>query len=370
MRSLESWSRLLTVTFVAVFTGVVLSGSSTFAQGVQGVPDLDQVCLKCHGNKDLKMDLGGGEQLPVYIDSQAFSGSVHGGKVGCTDCHADIKGYPHPSLPVESRREFALKSYKVCQNCHPETYSKAQDSVHAQALTNGNQSAPICTDCHGAHTVGSPDEPKARISKTCSKCHEAIYTSYASSVHGKALTEEGNTDVPTCVDCHGIHNIHDPRTASFRVESPDLCARCHSDATLMAKYNLSDRVYSTYTAEFHGATIQFYKLKFPTIWCYKAVCTDCHGVHNIKKTSDQASSVAPANLQNTCQKCHPDAGPKFAAAWIGHYEPTAQTGVVTFYVNWFYKIIIPLLVGGFALFIFADLLRKGLNRLKKGRASR
>ena len=33
-----------------------------------------------------------------------------------------------------------------------------------------------------------------------------IYYLYEESVHGEAL-ESGNRDVPTCTDCHGVHDI-------------------------------------------------------------------------------------------------------------------------------------------------------------------
>jgi hypothetical protein len=37
-----------------------------------------------------------------------------------------------------------------------------------------------------------------------------------------------------------------------------------------------------------------------------AVCTDCHGVHNILPASDPRSPVHPLNVANTCQQCHSD----------------------------------------------------------------
>ncbi|MBK7452544.1 MAG: hypothetical protein IPJ46_02160 [Anaerolineales bacterium] len=39
--------------------------------------------------------------------------------------------------------------------------------------------------------------------------------------------------MPTCIDCHGVHNIQDPTTAQFRNETPQLCAKCHANDTLM-----------------------------------------------------------------------------------------------------------------------------------------
>ena len=53
------------------------------------------------------------------------------------------------------------------------------------------------------------------------------------SIHGDALLTEGNPDVPTCIKCHGVHDINDPTTALARVRSPQLCADCHADEELM-----------------------------------------------------------------------------------------------------------------------------------------
>jgi predicted CXXCH cytochrome family protein len=60
------------------------------------------------------------------------------------------------------------------------------------------------------------------------------------------LIQEDNPDVPVCTDCHGVHNIQDPRTEQFRIEEPDLCAGCHANAELMSEYNLPANVYDLY----------------------------------------------------------------------------------------------------------------------------
>jgi len=37
-----------------------------------------------------------------------------------------------------------------------------------------------------------------------------------------------------------------------------------------------------------------------------ATCTDCHGVHGIKRVNDARSPVAPLNVTTTCGRCHGD----------------------------------------------------------------
>ncbi len=333
-------------------------------------------CLACHSNKQQVASLPDGRPLSLYVDSTVFNGSVHGqSKVACVDCHVNITGFPHPALDAKDAREYALITTELCRKCHPNNYSKAQDSIHAQVLTASNRYAPVCTDCHGAHDTVKPNVPRTVITQTCARCHQPIYDTYKESVHGKALVDEQNADVPTCVDCHGVHQIADPRTAAFRIESPELCARCHTSEPLMGKYNLSTKVYSTYTEDFHGTTVEFYKTKWLTIWCYKAVCTDCHGIHDIRVTNNPLSSVNSANLITTCRKCHPDAPPSFVSAWTGHLQPSLERVAPVYYVQLFYQIIIPITIAGMIVYILMDFARSMLDRraaaaARPGRAGR
>ncbi|MEW6231879.1 MAG: cytochrome c3 family protein [Chloroflexota bacterium] len=326
----------------------------------------DQACLACHNNLELSTTLSDGSKLSLFIDTKNFYKSVHGGgDVSCADCHVDIKGYPHPKLQARNKRDYALTAYQLCRKCHLDNYTRTLDSMHAKVLAGGNFQAPVCTDCHSAHYVTPPNKPRRRISDTCGTCHSNIYFAYGSSVHGKALLEESNVDVPVCTDCHGVHNIHDPRVAVFRVGTPEMCSRCHSDERLMGKYKISTQVFQTYLADFHGVTVSLVKAENPNIWTYKAVCTDCHGVHDIKQVDDPTSSVVRQNLVKTCRKCHPDVTENFPAAWTSHYQPNRDRYALVYYVNLFYKIFIPVTIGGMMVFIVLDYVRSIVNRRRK-----
>jgi nitrate/TMAO reductase-like tetraheme cytochrome c subunit len=305
------------------------------------------------------MSLPDGSKLRLFFDEEAFTGSVHGNRLTCSDCHRLHSTYPHAPLQVQSRREYSLAQYEVCKKCHFANYTKTLDSIHYDVLSKGNVIAPLCTDCHGAHNVTSPDKPKARISQTCSLCHPSVYQAYASSVHGKALVEESNGDVPVCTDCHGSHNIHDPRTASFRLETPALCASCHSNSELMNKYGISDQVLKTYLQDFHGVSITLYQQQATEVQAssIQAVCTDCHGIHDITRTDAPGSPVMKANLLDTCRKCHPTATENFPEVWLSHYEPTLDKSPLVYLVKIFYSIMIPFVIGGLALHILLDIWR-------------
>jgi predicted CXXCH cytochrome family protein len=327
----------------------------------------NQVCLSCHSNRQLVLKLPSGESIPMFVDQVAFNNSSHG-KLGqrCTACHTNITGYPHPPIAARDARDFQLQMYTLCRQCHNDQFQKTLDSAHSRELAAGNRNAPVCTDCHTSHYTTKPGQPRARISQTCQKCHSAIYDQYKDSVHGSALINESNADVPTCEDCHGIHNIGDPRTVQFRLKSPEICAKCHTNKTLMKKYDISTNVMTTYVADFHGSTVEMFEKQTPDQATNKAVCYDCHGVHNIKKIDDPRSTVFRENLLKTCQQCHPDATANFPASWMSHYDASPEKYPAMYYVNLFYTILIPVTVGGMLGFIALDLARRVLNRFQKG----
>jgi len=325
-------------------------------------PDNSASCEGCHGQAGLNMTLKNGETLSLYVDSGIFDNSIHGDKLLCTDCHTSISGFPHPQWEIESSREYALSQYELCKQCHFDNYTKTLDSIHYTVLSEGDLQSPICTDCHGAHDVSSPAQPRAKISQTCSQCHGTIYDQYVSSVHGTSLITENNYDVPVCTDCHQSHTIEDPRTASFRIESVELCSKCHSDAALMDKYGISPNVVKTYLNDFHGRTVALVEKQARDIWVEEAVCTDCHGIHDIMKADSPNSPVIKENLVATCGKCHEDVSANFPAAWLSHYEPSITNTPLIFFVRWFYRILIPFILAGLSVHILVDLWRRITNR--------
>jgi ribosomal protein S27E len=190
----------------------------------------------------------------------------------------------------------------ACLECHKDT--TLQSSAHESLA---------CTDCHAglvrqptgvAHQKKS-DIPAVDCTKTCHReNHYArpgqspVY--YPDSVHGKAYLERGIQDVAKCWDCHGKHNIkkiEDPNSTVNRRNIPLTCSRCHENMTVVLKYNIhAEFPYQEYMQSVHGKAL-FEK----GLVSFAAVCTDCHGVHNIQ-------GVGEPNLQarqpETCGRCH------------------------------------------------------------------
>jgi len=340
----------------------------------------DEDCLVCHQKEGMTTDIGG-QPVPLTINQEKFSASVHGEeKVACVDCHTNITDFPHPEVTASSPRDFSLEMYPTCQQCHTEQYQKVFDSVHQTARAAGNMNAAVCTDCHNPHTqtrLTNKDtgellfEAKQAIPQTCAKCHSTIYDTYKESVHGSALVEEGNQDVPTCIDCHGVHNIGDPTTNTFRNSTPYLCANCHTDATIMDKYGISTNVLNTYVSDFHGTTVKMFEENFPDQPTNKPVCTDCHGIHGITKVDDPNAGIAfKKNLLIKCQQCHPDATTEtFTDAWLSHYQPSPQVFPLVYYVNLFYKIFIPAVIGGMIFYILTDIYRRFIVPRLRGKGA-
>jgi predicted CXXCH cytochrome family protein len=325
-------------------------------------------CLSCHSQPGLTFTFENGDVISATIDEEDFHNSVHGADnpwqpLECTTCH-DRYAYPHEPVEVSSEREYTLQQYTFCIECHDQHYERTLDSVHGAALEEGNLEAAVCTDCHGAHDTTPPGEPREEISHTCEQCHSTIFDEYAESVHGDSLLSESNPDVPTCIECHGVHDINDPTTALARARSPELCAGCHADEDLMARYDISTDVFETYVADFHGETVTLFEHQDPNLETNKAVCYDCHGVHNIKRPDDPEAGIK-TNLLVVCQQCHPDATANFSDAWTSHFKPSLENNPLVFMVNSFYAIFIPLTLGFFIFLIGTDVFRQIRIRLRK-----
>lgn len=329
----------------------------------------NEVCLKCHGKPGQEMKLENGEVLELFVDPEDHAKSIHG-ELGyaCVQCHREVGDYPHPPFLAADLRDATLKLNDACLFCHSYQAELNQDGVHARALDDGKREAAVCVDCHGSHTVQKIHDPKTGkvlpqtrqwIPLTCARCHSAIYEKYRNSVHGAALTDEGNPDVPTCIDCHGVHNIPDPTTNEFRLKSPDICAKCHTDPKIMNKYGISTQVLDTYVADFHGTTQLLFKQEFPDQAFNKPVCYDCHGIHDIARPDDPREGLqVRENLLKRCQVCHPNASSNFPDAWLSHYIPSPEKYPIVYYVDLFYKFLIPTVLGGMVVLVALDISKK------------
>ncbi len=319
-------------------------------------------CLDCHADPDLSLDLEDGSTMSLTVDATSWMSSVHGDQLVCTDCH---EGYEddHPDGDTfASKRAYELANYDLCKKCHFDTYTRTLESVHYELLEEGLEEAPVCTDCHGAHDIADPHEKQAMISRSCGTCHDDVYATYATSVHGRALVEEGIQDVPGCADCHTAHAIVDPTTARFRLRSPEICIRCHGDDDLMVKFGIPTTVATTYLADFHGVTAALASRDNVEERKLVVTCIDCHGVHDIAAPGEISEAQMKERVSGVCARCHQGAAQDFPAAWLSHYPPSLHHAPLVYLVNGFYKIFIPFVVVGLIFQVLLHLYRFTFGR--------
>lgn len=335
----------------------------------------NQTCQVCHTTPGLTMQLRNGETISASVDPQVFGASVHGSVLQCTACHTDISTYPHPAREVlrPSLRyiPFLVRSYTACGNCHREQLDQYLGSTHARALNAGKADSAICSDCHGVHNIGEANPSKVGLALgpavyACAACHQEEYEQYKNSIHGKDLLDGGDSNVPSCVDCHSAHDMRQAKdSVAFRSQSVAMCSECHANAALMTKYGLSPDILTTYVSDFHGTTAQLFPAKSGET-PEQAMCYDCHSSHNIVSTVGSSGLAVQDNMVKACQKCHSDANTNFPAAWLGHYQPTPDHSALVFWIRGIYNVLIAgtvlLLVGHITL----DIRRVFLNTLRKG----
>ena len=252
----------------------------------------------------------------------------------------------HANIPTTCGRCHGQKFIATANGVSAQTFGSYQESVHGRAIENGSQKAAVCTDCHGAHDILAANEDHSPISKsnvpaTCGKCHAEVTQTFMASIHGQGIAR-GNGMSPVCTDCHGIHsirNIKDPNSpVAGQNLSQDTCARCHEGVRLSQEFGLPGNRVSTYLDSYHGLASQGGSVVV-------ANCSSCHGVHNILPSSDPHSTINRANLGATCGQCHKGVTQKFTLTRV-HLGDGVGKGrdIDSFAVRLVRMIYVPLII--------------------------
>jgi len=158
----------------------------------------------------------------------------------------------------------------------------------------------------------------------CGVCHPDVRVQFEQGVHFR----EGFD----CTSCHGgnaaASTVEAAHRAPFRGtpkrrDIPALCASCHADLAKMTPYNIPADQYALYLTSQHGRRLAKGDESV-------AVCTDCHGVHEIRHKNDPKSSVFARNVPMTCGRCHgapPPGSPEGAPAVAGSPFADYQAGI-------------------------------------------
>jgi cytochrome b subunit of formate dehydrogenase len=351
----------------------------------QGMADQD--CMRCHGDRNLKV-VRGGQTVSLFVDQNQLQHSRHT-REACVQCHtggnpADVRPCSTINKPVD------------CSICHEAVVEQYKQSTHGMLVAKGNPDAPACQDCHGhAHGVATRNDTQSptfsrNVPALCAKCHRTgqkaavryashngaeknIIENYTESIHGKGLLQSGLTVTADCSDCHGAHSelpasnpaskvnrnnvartcaqchrgIYDQFTHS--VHSPEVtktnkplpvCSDCHSahsiERTDFADFRLHimdqcgrchEKITESYFETYHGKVSKLGYLK-------TAKCYDCHGSHDILPVTDIRSRLSRENIVKTCAKCHPGSNRRFAGylTHATHHDPARYPFL--FYTFW------------------------------------
>ncbi len=323
----------------------------------------ERYCLECHA-QDRTMTFKNGETLSIKVHITDLRQSPHR-NLSCSDCHLGYSRQEHPKRHFRSMREYRIANADNCKKCHFDKFWSVSESIHYSMINVGRLDAPTCIDCHGGHATASMVNNRLSVVNKCKTCHGYIYDMYAKSVHGKALYEEDNRDAPSCIDCHTAHKIKLPTTSEFHNQIPEMCSHCHSNPNIMNKYGLSVDVVKTYLTDFHGVALKMqknqeskrYKPEPPM-----AVCTDCHGTHDIVRATGANVQIIRNNLLKQCRSCHARAKENFPDAWLSHYKPSLTHAPAVFMAEQFYKIMMPIIILGILFHVLLHIWRYLIDR--------
>jgi cytochrome b subunit of formate dehydrogenase len=252
-------------------------------------------------------------------------------------------------IPRTCQRCHAQK-FVVESGTAPNVALSYRDSVHGRELARGSKKTAVCTDCHDSHAVRPANEPQSSIFKfnvprLCGRCHSEILSQYSGGIHGKALAR-GNWSSPVCTDCHGIHTIS--RAADQQRGPRGSCARCHESVQLAMELGVpADRI-SSYRSSYHGLARKLGSTE-------AADCASCHGGHAVLPSSDPRSSLHRDHLAATCGKCHPGAQANFARGKVHVVlgDVSDLPSRINTWVRWIY---IAAIVGTMAFMLFHNAL--------------
>jgi formate dehydrogenase gamma subunit len=265
-------------------------------------------CLLCHGKPDLTYRLADGAQYSLHVDSGRFAESIHA-DLPCTECHSNYRQGMH----------------SVSAKAGPEEIPDKEVSGELKTWLG--------------HVRGHNRPALA----ACLKCHKDEFRAYRKSIHAQAL-QKGSLDAPMCTDCHGNHYVRkhdDLESSTSQANVPATCANCHSNATVMRKYGVTESPVATYKESFHGKKQQLGSQR-------AAACSSCHAFHDILAPSNPASPLFLANRPKTCGKCHKMLGRRFALTF-SHRPPSQTIRPAIYWINlvfeWFsYAVMIGLLL--------------------------
>ena len=132
--------------------------------------------------------------------------------------------------------------------------------------------------------------------------HKDPHSEYEHGFHAQAIKNAGRG--ATCLDCHTTNGdmtsmlpTSDPKSPVSRRNIAETCGKCHGNKSVMQGSGISDRPFLSYQESVHAQAVARGNMQ-------AAVCTDCHGGHDIRPASDSGSLISKVNIPKTCGQCH------------------------------------------------------------------
>jgi DNA-binding NtrC family response regulator/cytochrome b subunit of formate dehydrogenase len=190
-------------------------------QSGDGLRHLTERCVTCHPERAFK------------------PGDVHRGKVNCASCHGSHMIQP---VRDPATRGVPVGIAERCGACHQAEAAAWRSDWHGTTAARQARGAPLvrghaaatCVDCHGGHGIEPAralDREVGLIEK-CAACHPEEGESYRDTYHGRA-NRLGYYRAARCADCHTAHQVYppsDPRSTVAPARRVATCARCHAKA--------------------------------------------------------------------------------------------------------------------------------------------
>lgn len=164
-------------------------------------------CRLCHGDSQHTLTFPSGEEISLQVPLDVFDQSPHGANsenpLNCTDCHRTVRHYlfPHQENQAQSHQEFTDQITDNCTRCHyPHRPFHTDENANADEL-------PTCVDCHGDHNITSVEQIPQRMPSACVACHTDQTETWAadlipSRVGFGAQPAENYIGSDRCAGCH------------------------------------------------------------------------------------------------------------------------------------------------------------------------
>lgn len=261
---------------------------------------------------------------------------------------------------------FAFADDSLAKNAQANAQCLSCHSKPGFSITKNGQKIDLFVD-------SAKYQQSIHATRACISCHGNLGgIPHKNVVYGKELASQVNKN---CMACHDDvakaykNSIHGQLVLAGKDGAT--CADCHGVHDIKKTTNPAAMSYrlnvSNTCMNCHKGNVQTsYKYSFHgtsvSLGYQKgATCADCHGTHQILGPKDPKSTVSKQNVPQTCAKCHLQAKANFA---IGneHRVPQDKTNALPLWVIW--KIFMALVLfdvtkdGSIAIFELIKRIRK------------